>query len=349
MVLQNQAHSSRCFPARGLAAFAALLGGLALTGCGSGVATSLPPSINKPTPGAPSGPALGYIFSPTDGTLRAMLGVKGSSQMSASIVPAGVYVAGDASTASSAALLEDSTGSLFAFDLPLSQPLHVADNLPANAHIVFSSTGTTAIAYGIGGSSIALITGLPTTPQVQTINVPAANSLASAVVSDAGTIVMASAGSPITIGKLSATGQFTRFTTVAAAGGLNFLPGSDSLLIADNSANTVSLVSNVSTGPSIQPLSVAGLNQPIAIAASKDNKWAIVANGGDAGVLRVDLTTGTPAAKVLCACQPTQLASLAGGGVFRVNALYGGPVWTVDLTSVTPQLLFVPAIAKGTP
>jgi hypothetical protein len=106
---------------------------------------------------------------------------------------------------------------------------------------------------------------------------------------------------------------------------------------------------NVSTGPSIQPLTAAGLNQPVAIAGSQDNKWAIVANGGDAGVLRVDLTTGTPAAKVLCACQPSQLTSLAGGGVFRVNALYGGPVWTVDLTPATPQLLFVPAIAKGTP
>jgi hypothetical protein len=348
MVLQDQAQPSRCFPARALAAVAGLFCCVALTGCGSGVSNALP-AVTKPAAGAPSGPALGYIFSPTDGTLRAMLGVKGSSQMSASIVPAGVYVAGDASTASSTALLEDATGSLFAFDLPLSQPLHVTDNLPANAHIAFSSSGTTAIAYGVGGSSIALITGLPTTPQVKTINVPAANSLAAAVVSDAGTIVMASAGSPIAIGTLSASGQFARLTTVAAVGGLNFLPGSDSMLIADGAANTVSLVRNVSTGPAIQALTVTGLNQPIAVAGSQDNKWAIVANGGDAGVVRVDLTAGTAAAKVLCACQPTQLASLAGGGVFRVNALYGGPVWTVDLTPTTPQLLFVPAIAKGTP
>jgi hypothetical protein len=348
MVLRNQTQHGRGIPRHGVVAVVGLLGCLALAGCGSGVANLLP-QATKPTPGAPSGPSLGYIFSPTDGTLRAMLGVKGSSQMSASIVPPGVYVAGDTSAASGAGLLEDASGSLFAFDLPLSQPLHVTDNLPANAHIAFSSSGTTAIAYGAGGSSIALITGLPTAPQVKTINVPAGNSLASAVVSDAGTIVMASTGSPIAIGTLSATGQFTHLTTVAAAGGLNFLPGSDSLLIADNAANTVSLVRNVSSGPSIQPLTVAGLNQPIAVAASKDNKWAIVANGGDAGVLRVDLTAGATAAKVLCACQPSQLASLAGGGVFRVNALYGGPVWTVDLNAATPQLLFIPAIAKGTP
>jgi hypothetical protein len=348
MVLQNQARRDCCLAVRSLAVVTGLLCCLALAGCGSGVANLLP-GATKPAAGVPSGPTLGYVFSPTDGTLRAMLGVKGSSQFSASIVPAGVYVAGEASTASSTALLEDASGSLFAFDLPLSQPLHVADGLPANAHIAFSSSGTTAIAYGAGSSTISLITGLPATPQVKTVSVPAGSSLLSAIVSNAGTIVMASSGTPIAISALSASGQLSRLSTVAAIGGLNFLPNSDSVLIADSSANTVSLVRNVSTGPVSQPLSAAGINQPVAVAGSQDGKWAIVANGGDAGLLRVDLTAATPATKILCACQPTQLTSLAGGGVFRVNSLYSGPVWTVDLTSATPQLLFVPAIAKGTP
>jgi hypothetical protein len=278
-----------------------------------------------------------------------MLGVRGSAQVSASIVPPGVYVAGETSTASSSALLENASGSLFAFNLPQSQPLHVVDGLPAKAQIAFSSSGQTAIAYGVGGSTITLITGLPTTPQVKIINVPAGNSLASAIVSDGSTIVMASGGSPMPIGTLSANGQFSRLTTVAAIGGFNFLPGSDDMLVADSAANTVTLIDSVSKSPSSQPLTVTGLNHPVAVAASPDKRWALVANGGDAGVLRVDLTSGTAAAKVLCACQPSQVSSLSGGGAFRVNSLYGGPVWIVDATSSTPQLLFVPAIAKGTP
>jgi hypothetical protein len=330
-----------------LLAAAQLLCFLSLTGCGSGVAT-LQPTI-KPAVTTPSGPVLGYIFSSTDGTLRAMLGVRGSAQLSASIVPPGVYVTGETSIASSAALLEDATGSLFAFNLPKSQPVHVADGLPAAAHIAFSSSGQTAIAYGVASPTITLITGLPATPQVQTINVPVTNPLVSAVVSDQGTIVMASSGSPMSIGTLSSSGQFSRLTTVASIGGLNFLPGSEDVLLADNTANAVSVIHSVSKGPSSQSLTVAGLNHPIAVSASQDKKWAIIANGGDAGVVRVDLTTGTTAAKVLCACQPSQLSSLSGGSAFRVNSLYGGPVWIVDVTSPTTQLLFVPAIAKGTP
>ena len=321
---------------------------LLLTGGGSGVVSNLLPTV-KPADTTPSGPVLGYVFSPTDGTLRAILGVRGSAQVSASIVPSGLYVTGETSIASSSALLEDSTGSLFAFNLPYSQPVHVADGLPANVHIAFSSSGQTAIAYGAGSSTITLITGLPTTPQIKTINVPATNPLASAVVSDAGTIVMASSGSPMSVGTLSPSGQFSRLTTVASLGGLNFVPGSDDVLIADSAANAASVVHSVSTSPSTQPLAATGLNHPVAVNASQDKKWAIIANGGDAGVVRVDLTAGTTAAKVLCACQPTQLSSLSGGSVFRVNNLYGGPVWIVDVTSTTPQLLFIPAIAKGTP
>lgn len=331
-----------------LLAIAGILGCCSVTGCGSAAISPLP-SVAKPATGQLSGPVLGYVFSASDGTLRAILGVRGSAQMSASMVPAGVYVAGETSTAGSAALLEDGSGSLFAFELPSAQPIHVLDGLAPDSRIAFSASGTTAIAYAAGGSSIALITNLPGTPQVKTITVPAANALAAAVVSDAGAIAMASGGSPMSVGTLSSAGAFSRVATVGALGGLNFIPGSDDLLLADSAANTASVIRAVSTGPSLQTLTIAGMNQPVAIAASQDKKWAVVANGGDGGVLGVDLTSGSAAGKMVCACQPTQLSALADGGTFRVNALYGGPVWTIDLSNSAPQFLFVPAITKGTP
>jgi hypothetical protein len=126
---------------------------------------------------------------------------------------------------------------------------------------------------------------------------------------------------------------------------MNFLPGSEDLLVADSGANSAAVIRNVSAGASKQALSVAGLNQPVAIAGSQDKRWAVIADGGDGGVFRVDLVNGAPATKLTCACQPTLLSSLAGGGTFRLNSVYGGPVWTIDLTSTTPQLLFVPAIS----
>jgi hypothetical protein len=333
--------AKQCFSTSGLVAALSL----GLVGCGSGVANLLP-GASQPAAGVPSGPVLGYVFSPTDGTLRAMMGVRGSSQVSTSIVPAGVYVAGEASTAGNTGLLEDAAGTLFAFNLPLSQPLHVVDGLPSHVQISFSASGRTAVAYAAGGSSIALITGLPSSPMVKTISVASGATPVSAVVSDAGTIAMAVQGTPARVGILSSGGQFSALTSVAAVGGINFLPGSDDLLIADSSANTAAVLRNVSTGASSQALSVTGLNSPVAIAGSQDKRWAVIADGGDGGVFRVDLVNGTPATKLTCACQPTLLSSLAGGGTFRLNSVYGGQVWTVDLTSATPQLLFVPAISK---
>jgi hypothetical protein len=347
MNLRDLAQHDPCAPISNLIASVALSACLVLAGCGSGVVASLQPAVPKAAIGIPSGPTLGWVFSSTDGTLRAILGVRGSAQVSASIVPSGVYVAGEISTASGVGLLEDATGTLFAFNLPLPQPVHIADGLPAHAQIVFAPSGQTVIVYVAGGSTMTLIKGLPAAPLLQTRTVP--GHLVSAVVSDGGTVAMVMQGTPMPVGTLAASGQFSALTTVTAAGGLGFIPGSEDLLIADGSANTATLMHNVSGGASIQPLTVTGLNQPVAIAGSQDKKWAVIVDGGDANIFRVDLTTGTAATKLTCACQPALLSSLAGGGAFRVNSLYGGPAWTVDLTSATPQLLFVPAIAIGAP
>jgi hypothetical protein len=172
--------------------------------------------------------------------------------------------------------------------------------------------------------------------------------MVSAAVSDAGTIALAVESTPMAVGVLSAAGQYTSLAGVTALGGMSFMPGADDLLVADSGANTATLVRNASGSAASQVLAVAGLNRPVAIAGSRDGRWAVIADGGDANVFRIDLTSGT-AAKLACACQPAMLAPLSGGNAFRLNALYGGPVWTVDLTSASGQLLFVPAIAKGTP
>jgi len=347
MIFRREVQRDGCRLMVSLAACAALAALLTLAGCGGTVANLLP-GATKATAGIPSGPTLGYVFSPSDGTLRALLGVRGSAQVSTSIVPSGVYVAGEVSTASSTALLEDGNGSLFGFDLPLSQPLHVADGLPLQAQVVFSPGGQYAVVYAPGGTSITLVSGLPGSPQAQTRS--SANAVMLAAVSDAGTVAMVAKGSPtMAVGTLSASGQFAAVASVAGAGGLSFMPGADDVLIADSGANTASIVHTVSTSPSSQALGVAGLNQPVAIAGSQDKHWAVIADGGDQNLFRVDLTGATAAVKLGCACQPSAVNALAGGGTFRLNTLYGGPLWTLDTTTATPQLLFVPAIVKGSP
>ena len=313
---------------------------LGATGCGSGVLNALPSAIPA-AKGVPSGPVLGYIFSATDGTLRPMLGVRGSAQVGASVVPAGVYVAGEASTAGATALLEDGSGSLLSFNLPASQPTHVLDHLAGRAQVAFASSGHTAVVFVAGSGTVSLVTGLPGSPAVKTLAVPSGITVESAAVSDAGTVVV-QAGTAI--GRLSASGQVQTLATISAAGGMSFIAASDDLLFADQSANTISVVRNVSSAPALQVLSAAGINQPVAVSASLDKHWAVVANGGDQSLLRVDLTAAGATTKLACACAPTQLSALAGGAGFRVNALGSGPVWTLDVSGSNAQMLFVPAI-----
>jgi hypothetical protein len=338
--LKSERSASTCGPlCGGLAAiFCALM-----AGCGTQI-SKLPSANSKSVPGVPGGAILGYVWSSSDRTLRPILGVSGSAQVGQSIVPSGTYAAGAASNASSVGLVEDQKGNLFSLDLPLSKTTPVASGLPATAQIVFSPSGADAIVYATGGTSVTLISALATQPQTTPLALPSGVKLLSAIVSDAGTVLAAIQASPVAIEVLSAAGQLSPVTTVAQTGGMSFLPGVDDALVADGGKNTLSLLQNVSGSPAVQPLDAPGINLPVAVASSRDSRWAVVANGGDKNILRIDLKDGAAPAKLSCLCQATQLSALAGSASFRLNDLGNGPLWTADLSGPVPQLLFVPAI-----
>jgi len=304
----------------------------------------LPSASSKPAPGVAGGALLGYLWSSGDETLRPILGVSGSAQVGKSIVTSGIYVSGAASSASGVGLVEDQKGNLFSLELPLSKTTPVTTGLPAQAQIVFSPSGANAIVYAKGGSSVTLISALSTQPQTMALALPSGVKLLSAIVSDAGTVLAATQASPVGIDVLSAAGQLSPVTTVAQAGGMSFLPGVEDALVADGGKNTLSLLQNVSGSPAVQPLNVPGINLPVAVASSRDGRWAVVANGGNKNIVRIDLKNGAAPSIVSCSCQATQLSSLAGSASFRLNDLGNGPLWTVDLSGSTPQLLFIPAI-----
>jgi len=312
---------------------------------GCGTSLSMLPSVStKAAPGVPGGAILGYIWSSSDSTLRPLLGVSGSAQVGQSIVPAGAYVSGAASAASGLGLVEDGKGNLFLLDLPSAQPTLVAAPVPSPAQIAFSPSGGVAIAYAHGGTGITLISGLTAQPSATQLGLPSGVKLGSAIVSDAGTILVAIQATPVAIEVLSSAGQLSPLTTVTQAGGMSFLRGVDDALVADRSQNTLSLLNNVSGSLAVQALSAPGINQPLAVAGAGDGRWAVVANGGDKNILRIDLKNGAAPSKLPCSCQPNQLSALSGSGSFRLNDLGNGPVWTVDVSGSTPQLLFVPAV-----
>ncbi len=304
----------------------------------------LPSVSSKAVPGVPGGAILGYFWSSNDGTLRPLLGVTGSAQVGQSIVASGAYVSGAASIPSGLGLVEDQKGYLFSLNLPSSRPTRIASGLPAPSQIVFSPQGADAIVYASGATSLTLISALNSQPQTTTIALPSGAKLLAAIVSDAGTVLVATQTAPVAIDILSSGGALLPLSTVAQPGGMSFLPGVENVLIADRGKNALFLLENISTAATVQPLNAQGINLPVAVASSRDSRWAVVANGGDKNILRIDLKNGAAPSIVSCSCQATQLSSLAGSASFQLNELGSGPLWVADLSGSTPQLFFVPAI-----
>jgi hypothetical protein len=136
-----------------------------------------------------------------------------------------------------------------------------------------------------------------------------------------------------------------------AFGGLQFVPNSDELVVADGASGAVTAISHVNTAPSPALLSApGGITAPVALDVTPNGRWVVAANhAGD--VLRIDLTGVAAATKVRCSCAPTQVLALNGssnGTTVRLVTATGGPLWIVDAGNATPRALFIPAITTGT-
>jgi hypothetical protein len=143
---------------------------------------------------------------------------------------------------------------------------------------------------------------------------------------------------------LPATGGPQTLATLKGAGGLAFVGTSDTLLAADSVTNTLTQVQAVSTSPSVTQLATANLlRAPIAVGAALSGRWAVVANGGESSVVRIDLTGAAAPQRIACPSQPAVAERIAGNGVFRFNEIGATPTWIADMTAPAPAMLFIPA------
>ena len=316
-----------------------------LSGCGGGHAASSSSGTSATSANAAiaeEGPQLGYLWSASDQSLRPVMGVPGASQFGPSVVAPGVYVAAAASAQSGAAILVDKAGDVNLMSLPTGSPLPLAGvHVSGNVQIAFSPSGADAVVFAAGQSAAYLLTGLstPTQAQVQVLSSPSAP--VAMAVSDTGQVVSATGASPTTLTLL--TSNDARVGTLGGFGGIAYLPGGSSLLAVDSANGTLTLVSS-SGAP--QTIASNAFRSPFAVAASQDGKAAVVANGGDASVVRIDLTNPTNQMRIPCVCQPDRLSALSGNAVFALTGSGTTPAWMVDASASQPQTLFIPAIVK---
>jgi len=310
--------------------------------CGSGIGGSSGSGSSTPAPTAVSnGPQLGYAWDTTALALRPILGIPGSSQFGQPVTAAGVYVTGAASARSSIGLVQETDGSIDSLALPSGSPIRISGvTVATGTTILFSPSGQNAILFAPGGTSVTLLTALNGLPTATGLT--ATTSILSAAVSDTAQVAIASGSGPIAVSLL--TGSNARLLSLSGMGGLSFLPTGDDLLTADSSTGAVTLIRHSSSSPVQQAFTSTAIQSPISVAASQDGNYAVVANGGDPSVVRLDLSGSTAPLRIACTCQPTQLSAFSGNAVFGLTASGPSTAWMVDASAATPRTLFIPAV-----
>ncbi len=324
-------------------------GCLWLSGCSSGHVAPASSNSSSTSTGsaaiAQQGPQAGYMWSASEQTLRPILGVPGSSQFGAPMVTPGLYVAGGASTRSGVALLEDKAGQISLMSAATGQPQPLAGvHVSGAAQFVFSPSGLNAAIFVPGQGGALLLTGLGATDasSVQVQGLTSAAGLQAAAVSDLGQVVAASGTGPSTLTLL--TGNAAPVATLGGFGGIAFLPGGNALLAVDSANNAVELMAGNGAAPQI--FASKALRAPFAVAASQDGTTAVVANGGDDSVVRLDLTNAANQMRIPCTCKPDRLTPLAGNAVFALTGPGTTTAWAVDAAATVPHTLFIPAMVK---
>jgi hypothetical protein len=331
----------------------------ALAGCGTSMnsASSSSPGTMQPQSQPAVGPVLGYVWDSAGQTLRAVQGLPGASIVGTAVVSApqgAAFIASASSGVSGAALFLDANGGVFQSSLAGGKLTKVA-SLPGANGLVLSNSGACALVTGKSASGTnfaSVIAGLPQAPSVRSLNVSTATSIFGGAASDTGTVALAIGSGQNSAAVVAFIGQAagTQVATPQAFGGMQFVPNSDELVVADAGSGALTAISHVNTAPASATLSApGGIASPLALDISPNGRWVVVANhAGD--VLRADLSGAAPAAKLHCSCAPTQVLALNGstaGTTLRLVTAGGGPLWIVDAGRTAPQILFVPAIAAA--
>jgi hypothetical protein len=328
-----------------------ILGGsiaaLVITACGSSVAV---PSgggapVSTATGMVATGPVLGAWWDTNAGGLRGLYGIAGAAWQGKASFNDGTYSGANVCMRQQFALLTTRAGALFVGSIPQGTAAAVASQGIVNARIAFSPSCTAAVAYVPGNASALLIQGLPATPKMSSVALP--GGATAAAVGDSGSILVSMAQSGAVAIQLLANGgnAVQPVTTVAKFGGMAFLPGVDTALIADQGSSKVIEAAQMSGTLSLTQVAgpADGVTQPVAVAVSSDGRSAAVVNQKDSSVVRVDLTGQSAATRTGCHCSPTELEPLAGNLTFRVNEPGAGTVWAYDGDAASPRFVFLPA------
>jgi hypothetical protein len=235
------------------------------------------------------------------------------------------------------------------------QQSQIASPVAKSERILLSPSCSHALIYSPGTTSGIVVSGLPLSPLVQSLNIASPGSITGAAVSDNGSILLANLGSngSSAIQFVPVAGPSQALKRLQRFGAMTFLPNTDSAVIADAGANVVILGTQLSTIPAFAQLasSATGVSKPLAASASADGHFAFVANGTGGSILRFDLSGAAAPISIPCACNPSELIPLFGNASFQLSDPASGTIFALDGDALMPRTVFIPtdtiATARG--
>jgi len=322
-----------------------------LAACGSHSSlTSIAPPGGTPTSAngtAASGPLLGAWWDSSQNGLRPVYGIAGAAYQGAATYSDGSYNGAVTCMRKSVALLTTSSGALFSVNLPQGKPVQIVSNGIPKPWIAFSPSCTSSLVYTPGSSPALLVQALLSTPTITSVMLPAG--VSAAIVADSGSVLVetSDADSSAVIQLLAiGTNTLQPVTTLSGFGGMAFLPGVDSALLADATMNNVIVASHLTSNMSLSSIANAadGVAKPTAVAISADGHFAAIVNSNGSNLLRLDLSRQSAPIKTACNdFAPSELVPLAGNFAFQLNAAGSGTIWAFDGNSSKPRVFFIPS------
>lgn len=284
-------------------------------------------------------------LSTTAAQVRAILGVPGAAIVSSPLaLPRGiqnVYFAPGENYALAEQL--EGTLALISFTGTQAGPLQAIPGTLSRPDIVsFSPSGSAAAVFSIEEGHLAIITGLPNSPQLahdlSAADLPAGIQMLALADDGATLLAGASDGRVLMLRPGSAPAPVY---SAGQLGGIVFAPASSDALVFDGAGAKVVLLQNVATAPATRMLAEGLTGFSGAALLQVDSGAAVVGAMNGKQISRIDLQT-LHVDNLTLPAPLTMLQPLRASHRFLLSALQGQPAWILDMSGEIGAVYFVP-------
>lgn len=289
------------------------------------------------------GPMLGWVWDSRQESIRAVLGITGSSVLGKGIDLGGpVKHASISGSQEFAVFLSGDTKTAKLVDLrPVDTPSRGLDGVPDGAvRTVLSPRGESALLIYEDPKVVRVMKGLPSEPALlREIDLSVEGVPVRAAVSDDGALVALAYPEQKQVIVVDENANRVTLQQELVTKSLNFLEKSTTLLIA--AEDGVSVVQGAPANIEFRKIWETTSNA----AAAVTERRVLLVDPAIESVVEVNLEDGSLRV-AQCPCSPTGIVRMSGTGIFRLTEVSADPLWLLEITESGLRTVFVPPDAE---